>query len=123
MKLMNSRLKLLSGLKLSITEDAQDGRFSIIDSKIEIEVRVSLIPNNYGESFVMRLLDPRNIMANIESLGMSTKLYEIVERSIENQMVLYLQQVQQDQEKLQLYMLLSKTIHSWNKNNHNRRSY
>lgn len=83
MKLMNSRLKLLSGLKLSITEDAQDGRFSIIDSKIEIEVRVSLIPNNYGESFVMRLLDPRNIMANIESLGMSTKLYEIVERSIE----------------------------------------
>ncbi len=83
MKLINSRLKLLSGLKLSMTQNAQDGRFSIIDNKIEIEVRVSLIPNNYGESFVMRLLDPRNIMTNIESLGMSSQLFDIVERAIE----------------------------------------
>jgi type IV pilus assembly protein PilB len=83
MKLINSRLKLLSGIKLSITQNAQDGRFSIVDDRIEIEVRVSVIPGNYGESFVMRLLDPRNIMANIESLGMSSELFEIVERAIE----------------------------------------
>lgn len=83
MKLINSRLKLLSGVKLSITQNAQDGRFSIIDNNIEIEVRVSIIPNNYGESFVMRLLDPRNIMANIESLGMSPQLFDIVEKTIE----------------------------------------
>lgn len=83
MKLINSRFKLLSGIKLSITQNAQDGRFSIMDNGIEIEVRVSIIPGNYGESFVMRLLDPRNIMANIESLGMSTNLYELVQKSIE----------------------------------------
>ena len=83
MKLINSRLKLLSGLKLSITQNAQDGRFSITDQNIEIEVRVSIIPGNYGESYVMRLLDPRNIMANIESLGMSKELYEVVEHAIE----------------------------------------
>ncbi|MEN9338675.1 MAG: type pilus assembly ATPase PilB, type pilus assembly protein PilB [Candidatus Parcubacteria bacterium] len=83
MKLMNSRLKLLSGIKLSITQNAQDGRFSIIDDRIEIEVRVSVIPGNYGESFVMRLLDPRNIMAKIETLGMSPELFEIVQRAIE----------------------------------------
>ena len=83
MKLINSRLKLLSGIKLSITKNAQDGRFSIVDQNIEIEVRVSVIPDNYGESFVMRILDPRNIMANIESLGMSRELYEVVERAIE----------------------------------------
>jgi hypothetical protein len=82
-KFINSRLKLLSGMKLSTTKDAQDGRFEIHDDKIEIEVRVSLIPGNYGESYVMRLLDPRNIMANIESLGMSPELFEIVERSVE----------------------------------------
>lgn len=82
MKLINSRLKLLSGTKLSTTLNAQDGRFSILDSNIEIEVRVSIIPNNYGESFVMRFLDPRNIMANIESLGMSTQLFEIVSNAI-----------------------------------------
>jgi len=83
MRLINSRLKLLSGIKLSITKNAQDGRFSIVDEKLEIEVRVSIIPDNYGESFVMRLLDPRNIMANIEALGMSPELYEIIERAIE----------------------------------------
>jgi len=82
MKLINSRLKILSGVKLSITQNAQDGRFSITDKNIEIEVRVSIIPNNYGESFVMRLLDPRNIMTNIESLGMSEELYDVVERAI-----------------------------------------
>lgn len=83
MKLINSRLKLLSGMKLSITKNAQDGRFSIIDQNIEIEVRVSIIPDNYGESFVMRILDPRNIMANIESLGMSKQLFEVVQKAIE----------------------------------------
>ncbi|MEI6353013.1 MAG: ATPase, T2SS/T4P/T4SS family [Candidatus Nomurabacteria bacterium] len=83
MRLINSRLKLLSGLKLSVTQNAQDGRFSITDQNIEIEVRVSIIPGNYGESYVMRLLDPRNIMANIESLGMSKELYDIVQHAIE----------------------------------------
>ncbi len=83
MRLINSRFKLLSGIKLSVTKNAQDGRFSISDNDVEIEVRVSVIPGNYGESFVMRLLDPRNIMANIESLGMSANLYELVQRSIE----------------------------------------
>jgi type II secretory ATPase GspE/PulE/Tfp pilus assembly ATPase PilB-like protein len=83
MKLINSRLKLLSGIKLSITQNAQDGRFSIIDQNIEIEVRVSVIPDNYGESFVMRLLDPRNIMSEISSLGMTKELYQIVEEAID----------------------------------------
>lgn len=83
MRLINSRFKLLSGIKLSITKNAQDGRFSISDNGVEIEVRVSIIPGNYGESYVMRLLDPRNIMANIESLGMSANLYELVQKSID----------------------------------------
>lgn len=83
MRLINSRFKLLSGIKLSVTKNAQDGRFSIMDNGVEIEVRVSVVPGNYGESFVMRLLDPRNIMANIESLGMSANLFEIVNRAIE----------------------------------------
>lgn len=83
MKLINSRLKLLSGIKLSITKNAQDGRFSIVDQNVEIEVRLSVVPGNYGESFVMRILDPRNIMAEIESLGMSPHLFEVVERHVE----------------------------------------
>lgn len=82
-KLINSRFKLLSGIKLSITKNAQDGRFSILSDNIEIEVRVSVIPGNYGESFVMRILDPRNIMAELESLGLSQKLFEVLEETLE----------------------------------------
>jgi type II secretory ATPase GspE/PulE/Tfp pilus assembly ATPase PilB-like protein len=53
-----SRLKLLSGLKLNLHKIAQDGRFSLELGKREIEVRSSVIPGGFGESIVMRLLDP-----------------------------------------------------------------
>lgn len=83
MHLMNSRLKLLSHLKLSTTATAQDGRFSIDLGEVEIEVRVSIIPGNYGESFVMRLLDPRDVVGNIEDMGMSPLLYKKVETALQ----------------------------------------
>lgn len=73
-----SRLKILSGLKLNHDSKAQDGRFTIrIDGK-EVEVRVSLIPGNYGESTVMRLLDPDNIKVDLEVLGYEPYLKKIV---------------------------------------------
>ena len=83
MKLMNSRLKLISGLRLSTTGNAQDGRFSIDLGDVEVEVRVSVIPGNYGESFVMRLLDPRDVVSNIEDMGMSKVVYAKVERALQ----------------------------------------
>jgi type IV pilus assembly protein PilB len=83
MKLMTSRLKLVAGLKLSTTGNAQDGRFSIDLEEVKVEVRVSLIPGNYGESFVMRLLDPRDVVTNIEEMGMSKAVYEKVERALQ----------------------------------------
>ena len=80
--LMTSRLKLLSGLKLSTTQNAQDGRFSMHSSAGEIEMRVSLVPGAYGESFVMRLLDPRNANVPFESLGMSDIMMSELEKAI-----------------------------------------
>ncbi len=43
-QMINSRIKLLSGLKLTIKNKAQDGRFSIMFKEIEINIRTSLIP-------------------------------------------------------------------------------
>ncbi|MBI4090726.1 MAG: type II/IV secretion system protein [Candidatus Komeilibacteria bacterium] len=51
-----SRVKLLAGLKLNITNKPQDGRFTIYLSGDKTEVRVSTVPTSYGESIVMRLL-------------------------------------------------------------------
>jgi type IV pilus assembly protein PilB len=65
-----NRIKVLSKMKLNITKAPQDGRFTIRQSTVDIEVRVSVLPSEYGESIVMRLLDPRSIHAELESLGM-----------------------------------------------------
>lgn len=77
-----SRLKLLSGLKINIKENAQDGRFTIKIYTSDIEIRVSTIPGSYGESIVMRILNPKSISSGLEDLGMSKKLYEVVLKEI-----------------------------------------
>lgn len=79
--LLNSRIKLLSGVKLTSTV-AQDGRFSIEDGGIEINIRTSLIPGAYGESIVMRVLDPRTIQVNLEDLGIEPSLFNIINQEI-----------------------------------------
>lgn len=73
-----SRVKVLSKMKLNITKAPQDGRFTIRQSDIAIEVRVSVLPSEYGESIVMRLLDPRGIQAKLEDLGMRPDVLEKV---------------------------------------------
>jgi len=74
-KLLNSRIKLLSGLKLNVDNRAQDGRFSVVVNEKEIEVRTSLIPGNYGENIVLRLLDPSGIERSFADSGIHEKLY------------------------------------------------
>ncbi len=68
-KLLLSRIKLLSGMKLNIRNEAQDGRFSVNVGNREIEIRSSIIPGAYGETVVMRLLDPETIGLSLNDLG------------------------------------------------------
>ncbi len=79
--LLNSRIKLLSGMKLNSTI-AQDGRFSIMEDKEEISVRSSLVPGAYGEAIVMRILDPKSIQVKLEDLGIEPFLFSIIEEEI-----------------------------------------
>ena len=81
-KLLNSRIKLLSHLKISVKDNAQDGRFTIVVGEQEIEIRTSLMPGAYGESIVMRVLNPDNINVSFQSLGIEPKLYAILEKAI-----------------------------------------
>lgn len=77
-RLLLSRIKLLSGLKLNIHDRAQDGRFSIELKASEIEIRTSIIPGAYGESIVMRVLNPEAIAVSFEDLGMEPSLRDVV---------------------------------------------
>lgn len=88
--LISSRIKLLSGLKLNIKNMAQDGRFSIVANQKEIEIRTSILPGNYAETIVMRVLDPTTIALPMEALGFDTYLMKILTAEIQkpNGMVL-----------------------------------
>lgn len=79
--LLNSRIKLLSGMKIT-SSAAQDGRFAIMEDKEELSIRTSLIPGSYGESIVMRILDPKSIQINLEDMGIEPYLFSVIEREI-----------------------------------------
>lgn len=81
-RMLNSRIKLLSELKLTQTEDAQDGRFTINYQNKEIEIRTSVIPGNYGESIVMRILNPDGINVGLDKLGIEPRLLAILKEEI-----------------------------------------
>ncbi len=81
-KLLN-RIKVLSKMKLNIHNAPQDGRFTIRQKVVAIEVRVSVLPSEFGETIVMRLLDPRTIKAKLEDLGMRTDLLKLVKEQLD----------------------------------------
>ncbi len=81
--LLLSRIKLLSGLKLNIKKDSQDGRFSVKINKDEMEIRTSILPGAYNESVVMRLLNPKSIQVPLEELGIPKKLLSVLLKEIE----------------------------------------
>ncbi|PCJ49047.1 MAG: MSHA biogenesis protein MshE [Gammaproteobacteria bacterium] len=64
------RLKLMAGLDISEKRIPQDGRFNIKVQDKSIDVRLSTMPVQYGESVVMRLLDQGSAMLSLEELGM-----------------------------------------------------
>jgi type IV pilus assembly protein PilB len=80
--LFASRIKLLSGLKINIRDRAQDGRFTVPVGESEVEIRTSLIPGAYGESFVMRILDPGILGVSFEKLGIRENLLDRLKNEI-----------------------------------------
>ncbi|MDD2732034.1 MAG: GspE/PulE family protein [Candidatus Pacebacteria bacterium] len=81
-KKLLSRIKLLSKLKLNITAKPQDGRFSVLIKDASIEIRTSSIPAEYGESLVLRILNPKWVV-EMEDLGLRKDLMELFKKEIE----------------------------------------
>lgn len=80
--LILSRIKLISGLKLNVKNEAQDGRFTIKMQDEEIEIRTSVLPGAYNESIVLRILNPKTISVPMEELGIEPRLLNILSREI-----------------------------------------
>lgn len=81
--LLLSRVKLLSGLKLNVKEEPQDGRFSVRLRDSDIEIRTSVLPGSYGEAVVLRILNPKSIAVPLQELGIHPKLLGILLREIQ----------------------------------------
>src|SRR3989339_193510 len=80
-QLLNSRIKLLSGMKLT-AKNAQDGRFAISEGEEELSIRTSMIPGTYGESIVMRILDPKSVQVDLEDIGIESHLFDVIKEEI-----------------------------------------
>lgn len=77
-----SRIKLLSKVKLNIASRPQDGRFSILIEDVSVEARASTLPAEYGESLVLRILNPKWVVS-MENLGLRQDMMADFEKEIE----------------------------------------
>ncbi|MBV8500802.1 MAG: Flp pilus assembly complex ATPase component TadA [Paucibacter sp.] len=68
------RLKLMSGLDISEKRLPQDGRFAFNVRGRPVDVRISTLPTQYGESVVMRLLNQNTGLLSIDKIGMSERV-------------------------------------------------
>jgi MSHA biogenesis protein MshE len=79
------RLKLMAGLDISEKRLPQDGRLMIIVREQRIDVRMSTMPSQYGETVVLRLLNRRATLQTLDRLGMPEhvrqRFGEIIKRS------------------------------------------
>lgn len=81
-KMLLSRIKLISGLLINITDVPQDGSFSIKLKDKFIDIRTSCIPGLYGENIVLRILNPDLIDLSFSELGLEKDMLKTMEKEI-----------------------------------------
>jgi len=84
------QIKYEAHLKLNITHLPQDGQFHLKANEVKIDVRVSILPTEYGETIVMRFLDPSRGIVELSKLGIQGKNLKVMEEvmKIQNGMIL-----------------------------------
>ena len=76
------RLKLMAGLDISERRLPQDGRFAIKVRGHSVDVRISTMPTQYGESVVMRLLNQNTGLLGLDHLHMPPRLLERLRQAV-----------------------------------------
>lgn len=77
-----SRIKILADMDIAERRRPQDGRIKITVGEKELDLRVSVIPTNHGQSCVMRLLDKDNIKVGVRQLGLGARDFKIFNQTI-----------------------------------------
>jgi type IV pilus assembly protein PilB len=77
-----SRLKVMANLNISERRLPQDGRINIPIGNKQIDLRVSTLPTQFGESVVLRVLDRSAVTLDIETLGLPKYVLDYVNDAI-----------------------------------------
>ena len=77
-----SRLKIMSNISIAEKRIPQDGRIRINVMNRDLDLRVSTVPSNHGESIVMRILDKQSLLLGLPQLGFFSDDQQTFERLI-----------------------------------------
>src|SRR3989339_162065 len=76
-----NQLKYKAGMQLNVDNIPQDGRYYLLVNDRKIDIRVSALPTEYGETFVCRLLDKKGGFIDIKTLGLREDNLNHVQKS------------------------------------------
>lgn len=70
-----SRIKIMAKIDIAERRRPQDGRIKVTVGNKDLDLRVSVLPTNHGQSVVMRILDKDSIKVGLRQLGMSDEVF------------------------------------------------
>jgi general secretion pathway protein E len=79
-----SRIKILSGMDIAEKRRPQDGKIETKIANVELDIRVSALPLNQGESVVMRFLRKESIKYDMGVLGLSSDIQEWIDEDLQH---------------------------------------
>ncbi|MDP6544734.1 MAG: ATPase, T2SS/T4P/T4SS family [Phycisphaerae bacterium] len=79
---ISSRIKIMAGLDIAERRMPQDGGIHVMMDGRPIDLRVSTMPGQHGEKIVIRVIDNRSIMVNLEKLGFSYDMLKNWQKTI-----------------------------------------
>lgn len=79
---LSNQLKYQSKLKLNITTVPQDGRYYFEIDGRKVDVRVSAMPTEFGETFVCRFLDSSKGIVPLDELGFTDRNWELLQKAV-----------------------------------------
>ena len=77
-----SRVKVMSNMNIAERRVPQDGRIMTVVDGRPVDMRVSTLPTQYGESVVLRVLDRSSVNLSLENLGMPDFLFNYIHETI-----------------------------------------
>lgn len=79
-----SRIKIMAELDIAQRRLPQDGGIHVLRENRPIDLRVSVMPGNFGEKVVIRIIDPQKVLFNLESLGFTYENLRLFRKIIQS---------------------------------------